>query len=72
MRHLLMVLALAPTLCAGCLSPGDEPSWRKPGLAGGKVSEAFSSALRETDEEMKMSEDRTSQPRRSTKLDSDY
>lgn len=72
MRPLLLVLALAPAWCAGCLSAGEEAPWHKPGLAGGRVSQAITTAVQQTDDEMKMSGDRPSRARKSAEPSSEY
>lgn len=57
MRHLIWALALGPCISAGCMSPGEEVPWRRPGLGGGEISESFKKAVRDSGEDMKMTDE---------------
>jgi hypothetical protein len=67
MRRCLCVLAVLSSLIAGCATRDDVPTWQRPGLTGGRLASSIGDAMKQTDEEMKMSCDRE----RSTSRDAD-
>src|SRR5262249_53370404 len=59
MRRLLCVVVLTSCAVGGCLSPGESVPWNRPGLGGGRVGASIQQAIQESDDDMKMLGDRS-------------